>query len=101
MQLLHDTGVEPEIRLYLHDPLNARELSQLIKKLKIKPVDLVRKEEPVYKDEYKGLELNDQQWIEAMVAHPKLIQRPIGIVGDRAVVGRPPELVLNLVKGGA
>lgn len=101
LELLQGAGFQPEVRLYLEDPFNARELTTLISKLGISPAELVRREEEVYKQIYKGKELSDREWIDAMVAHPKLIQRPIVMVGDRAVVGRPPELVLTLLKAGA
>jgi len=101
LELLQGAGFQPEVRLYLEDPFNARELTTLISKLGISPAELVRREEEVYKQLYKGKELSDREWIDAMVAHPKLIQRPIVMVGDRAVVGRPPELVLTLLKAGA
>lgn len=99
LQLLEKAGIQPELRLYQDNPLSARELAELIDKLKISPLELVRREEPIYKQEYKGRELSDREWIEAMVRYPKLIQRPVAILGDRAVVGRPPELVLTLLKG--
>jgi len=96
LSIIKEKGVEPEIVKYLDDPPSAGELKQLIRLLGIEPVELVRKTEAVYKEEYKGKELDDDEWIEAMAAHPKLIQRPIVVEGERAVVGRPPENVNEL-----
>ena len=63
-------------------------------------LDLVeRKGEDVYKKEYAGKTLSRAQWIEAMVRHPILIERPIVVAGERAVIGRPPENVLTLLEG--
>ena len=73
------------------------ELEGILAKLGIAAQDLVRKGEAIYKEQYKGKELSEQEWIAAMIAHPKLIERPIVIKGDRAVIGRPPEQVDTLL----
>jgi len=77
--------------------LNKAELSALIKKVGITPMQLIRKGEAIWKENYKGKELTDAEIIEAMVANPKLIERPILETEDTAVVCRPPELVLGLL----
>lgn len=97
LALLEDKGISPNIIEYLKDPLNAAELSALLKKLDMKAEDLIRKGEDIYKSEYKGKELSESQWIEAMVKHPKLIERPILVNGKQARVGRPPETVLEII----
>ncbi len=76
------------------------ELSALIKKTGIVPMQLIRKGESVWKESYKGKELTDAEILEAMVANPKLIERPIVETEVTAVVCRPPELVLDLLKYG-
>lgn len=96
LALLEENGVNPDIILYLETPPTKTALKKIIKMLGIKPVELIRKGEAVYKEKYKGKDLNAAEWIDAMVAHPKLIERPIVIHGDRAVLGRPPENVLDL-----
>jgi arsenate reductase len=65
--------------------------------LGIRPEQLVRKGEEIYKTRYKGETLTDEQWIAAMVRDPILIERPIVVLEDRAVIGRPPETVLALL----
>ena len=98
LQLLEERGLTPAIVRYLETPLNAAQLQELLGKLGIRPRQLLRTGE----DEYKALNLadsslSDEQLIAAMVAHPKLIERPILVAGERAVIGRPPEKVLELL----
>jgi arsenate reductase len=98
LALLREQGIEPTIILYLETPPSPVELKALLKKLGVSARDLLRKGE----DAYKALNLADQTLsesalIKAMCDHPKLIERPIAVVGDKAVVGRPPEAVLTLV----
>ena len=97
LALLKEKGIDPVIVLYLVDLLTYSELSNLLELLKITPVQLVRKGETIWKDNFKGKTLTDQQIIEAMIAHPKLIERPIVVKGTRAVLGRPPENVMQLL----
>ena len=97
LALLKEKGIDLVIVLYLVDLLTYSELSNLIGLLNIPPVQLVRKSEAIWKDNFKGKALTDQQIIEAMIAHPKLIERPIVVKGTRAVLGRPPENVLQLL----
>jgi len=98
LQLLEDRGLNPTIVRYLETPLSAAQLKALLDKLGISPRQLLRTGE----DEYKTLglsdpQLTDAQLIEAMVEQPKLIERPILVVGDKAVIGRPPESVLEIL----
>jgi arsenate reductase len=62
----------------------------------MKPADLVRRGEAVFQEKYAGRTLTDEEWLDALVADPILIERPIVVLGDRAVLGRPPEKVLEL-----
>lgn len=98
LSLLIDNDVDPEIFEYLKTPPTAKELSEIINMLGIKPIELVRKGEAIFKEKYKGKELSDKAWIDAMVENPKLIERPIVIDGNQARLGRPPELVLELFR---
>ncbi|MBD9512796.1 MULTISPECIES: arsenate reductase (glutaredoxin) [Pseudomonadaceae] len=98
LELLEERGIQPTIVRYLETPPSAAELKALLGKLGIGARQLLRTGE----DEYKELDLanpalGDDQLIQAMVSHPKLIERPIVIVGDKAVIGRPPEKVLEIL----
>ncbi len=97
LALLTENGIEPEIVLYLTNTLTSKELKSLLKKLGLKAEQIVRKTEAVYKENYKSKKLTETEWLAAMVEHPKLIQRPIVVKGDKAVLGRPPENVLELI----
>jgi arsenate reductase len=95
---LEETGVKVDVVHYLKTPPTRKELEDIIQKLGIQPMDLIRKNEPIFKEKYKGKTLSDNAWIEAMMAHPKLIERPIFINGEKAIIGRPPSLVLTILK---
>lgn len=98
LALLEERGLAPEVILYLQQPPSAERLENLVKLLGITPRALLRTGEAVYKElNLADPELSDQQIIDAMAAHPKLIERPIVVKGERAVLGRPPENVLELV----
>lgn len=96
--VLEESGKEFEVISYLQDTPDAEELAAIIKKLGITAHELIRKTEPLYITEYKGKELTEAEWIEAMVAHPILIERPIIIDGDRAVIARPTEKINEILK---
>lgn len=97
LTLLHERGVEPLVIEYLKEPPAKETLRALIRKLGIKPEQLVRKGEDVYKEKYKGKSLSDEQWLAALAENPILIERPVVVLGERAVIGRPPEKVLQLL----
>ena len=89
IKYLDEKGVEYEIRRYLDEPPGKEELRELLKKLGMKPRELMRTKEKIYRElGLKEVE-DDEKLIEAMVEHPKLIERPIVIKGDKAVVARP------------
>jgi arsenate reductase len=97
LALLREHGIEPEIIEYLVQPLTAASLTELLGRLGMKPEQLIRKGEEVFKSKYAGRTLSDAQWIDAMIADPILIERPIVVKGAKAIVGRPPENVLQLL----
>ncbi|WP_237058973.1 arsenate reductase (glutaredoxin) [Microbulbifer sediminum] len=98
LQLLQEKGVEPQVVLYLETPPDATTLETLLQKLGIGARELLRTGEDAYKElGLKDKSLPDEKLVAAMVEHPKLIQRPIVVKGDRAVLGRPPENVLELL----
>ena len=82
---------------YLKTPPNKTELRSLLRKLGMKPLELVRKGENVFKENYASRSLSDDEWLDALVAHPILIERPIVVRGDKAVIGRPTEKVQELL----
>ncbi|MFN3988613.1 MAG: arsenate reductase (glutaredoxin) [Rhodocyclaceae bacterium] len=94
--LLEELGVQAEVRHYLDNPPDKDELRALVAALGIRPGELVRRGEAVFKAQYAGLTLGDEEWLEALAAHPILIERPIVVVGSRAVVARPPERLREL-----
>ncbi len=98
LELLEARGLSPVVVRYLETPPSAAEIRALLGKLGIGARQLLRRGE----DEYAALGLADEQLddatlIDAMASHPKLIERPILVVGDKAVIGRPPEKVLELL----
>ncbi len=97
LKLLESKGIAPEIVLYLEKPPTKRELKQVINLLGIKPIDLIRKGESEFKENFKGKTLSDDEWIDAMLEFPKLIERPIVITNGKAALGRPPENVLEIL----
>jgi arsenate reductase len=97
LAILENSGKEFEIVKYLEDGPSEKELTEIIKLLGIEPIQLVRKTEKIWKDDYKGKELSELEIIKAMVQNPKLIERPIVINRNKAVIGRPPENILELL----
>lgn len=95
--ILEEAGVTFDIVKYLDTPFNKEELSAIIAKLGISPLDLVRKNEAIWKSNYKGKDLSDAEILEAMLSHPRLIERPIVVHGDKAVIGRPPENIKEII----
>lgn len=95
--LLAERGVEPELADYLRTPPSKDELRDLAAKLGLAPSALVRRGEDVFKEQFAGRTLSENEWLEALAAHPILLERPILVRGDRAVIGRPPERVLELL----
>ena len=98
LQILKDNECDTEIILYLETDIDQSVLESIIKKLSLSPRELLRKGEQEFKDNnLKNKNLSDQEIIEFMVKHPKLIERPIVIKGNKAILGRPPENVLELI----
>ncbi len=94
-ELLTANGIEPEVFEYLEEPMNKEGLEYLFQALGKKPKDVLR----VKEDEYKELTLdlnNDHEVIAAIITHPKILERPIVMKGDKAIIGRPPENVFEL-----
>jgi len=97
LQILEDSGKEFEVVKYLEDIPSINELKDIISLLGISPIELVRKNETIWKEKYKSKNLSDDAIIEAMMKNPKLIERPIIINGNKAVIGRPPEKIMSII----
>lgn len=97
LQLIEESGEMVTVVEYLKTVPSKDELQDIVNMLGIKPEALVRKGEAIYKEEFKGKQLSDEEWIDAMIQHPKLIERPIVIKDKQAIIGRPPEKVKELL----
>ncbi len=95
--ILEESGKRFKTVEYLKDTPTVEELKSILKKLQLKPHNLIRTKESVYQENYKGKTLTDDEWIQVMHANPILIERPIVINGNKAVVARPPEKVLEIL----
>lgn len=97
LELVREAGIELPVREYLHDPLSIDELRRIVQLLGVRPIDIIRRGEP----QYAAIGLNDttsdDEVLHAMAEHPILIERPIAIRAGRAVVGRPPETVKEIL----
>ncbi|TZF86530.1 arsenate reductase (glutaredoxin) (plasmid) [Pedobacter sp. BS3] len=98
LQYLENEHIAHQVIPYLENPLNKEELRELINKLGITPEALVRKNEAVYKEHYQDKTFSDEEWISILTENPILIERPIVIKGNKAVIGRPLETVVELLK---
>ena len=97
LSLIQEKGENPKIIEYLKERILIEDLGFLLGMLKIKPIELIRKNEQIWKENYNEKELTDDEIIMAMVENPKLIERPIVVKNGKAIIGRPPEKVLNLL----
>ena len=97
LAVLEKSGKEFKVVKYLEDVLTEKELSEIIHLLDIPAINLVRKNEKIWKEEYKGKELSEKELIKAMIANPKLIERPIIVNGTKAVIGRPASDIQSII----
>lgn len=97
LAILENSGNDYEIIKYLENVPTKKELVAILKILGLSPMELVRTNETVWKEKYKGKPMTDDEIIAAMIAFPKLIERPIVIMGNMGVVGRPPEKIKDLL----
>jgi len=99
LNLLVKKKIKMEIKEYLKNTPTVSELKEIITMLGCKPKDIIRTKEKLFQDEYKNKNLSDAQWIQVLVKNPILIERPIIISGNKAIVARPPELITDFLKG--
>ncbi len=98
LELLRENNIEPNIILYLEDTPDRKTIKSILKKLGLKPRDLMRKKETEYlENALDNPALSDDDLIQAMIDNPKLIERPIVVNGEKATLGRPPENVLTII----
>lgn len=97
LQRLQHEGIAPKVVEYLKQVPSERELEMLVMKLGLRPDELLRKGEPLFKEKFKGLKLNDHEWIRVMHEHPVLMERPIIVKDHKAVIGRPTENIDDLL----
>ena len=97
LEVLNESGEDFKVREYLKEPVSEEELSELLEKLAMAPIELVRTEEKVWKENFKGKDLSDKELVRVMTENPKLIQRPIVVKDNVAVVGRPVSNISELI----
>ncbi|NNK81178.1 MAG: arsenate reductase (glutaredoxin) [Flavobacteriales bacterium] len=97
LQLLESKGIEPTVVEYLKELPSRKELEMTLAKLNMKPSQLLRKGELIFKEKFRGMNFNEDEWLDILMEYPKLIERPIVIKGNKAVVGRPIENVEELI----
>lgn len=97
LALLKERDLDPEVRFYLKDAPSPTEVKELLEKLDMKAEELIRKKEAIYKENFKGKDFTEDEWIEILSKNPRLIERPIVINGDKAAVGRPVESIEEIL----
>lgn len=97
LELLKKMGESPKVVSYIEDTPNRDELIKILKLLKLKPRELIRTKEPLFRQHYEGLVLSDEEWLDILLANPILIERPIIIKDDKAVIGRPVEKIIDIL----
>ncbi len=95
--ILEDAKIDFEIVKYLDNTPSEKELKEILTMLNMSPIELIRKGEKIWKEKYKNKNLSNSELIKAMIENPKLIERPIVIKGNKAVIGRPSENIENLI----
>lgn len=93
LELLQEEGIPHHVRWYLAEPLSTEELEALLKKLGMPASALVRNNEEYFLDNLAGKDFSEEEWLEILITHPELIERPIVVNGDKAVIARPAERI--------
>ncbi len=97
-EIKKNTDDEIQLIEYLEEVPTEKELKELLKMLGMKAEELVRKKEPVYKGNFEGKKISEAQWVKILTQHPILIERPILIRGNKAIIGRPIEKAIEFLK---
>jgi arsenate reductase (glutaredoxin) len=98
LELIRQNGITPQVVEYLKVTPNKEELKSLLVMLSLKPLQLIRTQEPLFQKNFIKLTLTDEQWIDIMLQYPELIERPIVVKDGKAIIARPVEKVLDLLK---
>ncbi|MEA3477689.1 MAG: arsenate reductase (glutaredoxin) [Bacteroidota bacterium] len=97
LQYLMDKGIEPEVIEYLKNSLSEAELKDILVRLNMKPREIIRTQEVVYKSDFKGKQFTDDEWVKILIENPRLIQRPIVVKAYKAVIGDPVDNIETLI----
>ena len=97
LSLLESENCEIEVKEYLKETLTKKELKNILAKLGLKAFDIVRQKEVLFIKKFRGKKFTNEEWIQLLIENPSLIERPIVIDGYKAIIGRPPELVIDLL----
>ena len=97
LTLLEEMGVAYDVRLYMQEPFKPKELKALLRKLKMSASELVRRKEPLFKENFEGKDFSEDEWIDILIENPTLIERPIAVQGRKALVARPAERIKELL----
>ncbi|AJW61544.1 Arsenate reductase [Elizabethkingia miricola] len=98
LQYLENQNIDFELINIIQNPLNKQEVASVLQKLGMKAEDLVRKSDALFKEKYVGQELDEDDWVNVLVDNPTLIQRPVVIKDNKAVIGRPLENIVDFLK---
>ena len=97
LEILETKKADYKVVKYLDEPLTVEKLTKVVKLLDLKPIEIVRQQEKIWKDNFKDMIINDDDLIELLIEYPTLIERPIVINGDKAVIGKPPKKIIDLL----
>lgn len=97
LALLTKQGIETEVIEYLKTPLTKKILKNLLMKLNLKPIDIIRTNEDIFKKKFKGKNFINEEWIQILIENPTLLQRPIVVDEYKAIIARPPESLLEFI----
>jgi arsenate reductase len=97
LAILKDNGHDPEIIEYLKNPPTVSELTYLLDKMGMKPEEIIRKGEKIYKENFRGKLLKENEWLKILAENPILIERPIVVSGEKVVLARPPDKVKEII----
>lgn len=97
LEILQEKSVPHDVRFYIAEPLSRQELTELLGLLKMQPSQLIRTGEELYRDRYEGRQLSEAEWLDVLLQHPSLMQRPIVVKGTHAIIARPPERIYEML----